>query len=90
MSKHVPMPMEVQVTTLLVTTKKRKHFSLLFDDDYAEPDQVLGENDAIIAELKTYKLNHHQLPFMGKIAKMLFCVTASSAPSVPCSAKQES
>ena len=31
--------------------------------------------------LEFYKLNYHHLPFMGKIAKMLFCVTASSVPS---------
>ena len=28
-----------------------------------------------------YKINEHQLPNMAKIAKMLFCITASSVPS---------
>ncbi len=31
--------------------------------------------------LNFYKLNEHRIPYMAKIAKMLFCVTASSVPS---------
>ena len=40
-----------------------------------------GYFNKYICPLEFYKLNNHHLPFMGKIAKMLFCVTASSVPS---------
>ena len=32
-------------------------------------------------QLQFYKINSHHLPNLAKIAKMLFCVTASSVPS---------
>ena len=76
---------------------KKKHFSLLcVEDEEIQPvpnknELIISELqtymnirtnvDEYSCPLAFYKMNEHILPNMSKIAKMLFCITASSVPS---------